>query len=405
MATTEQKTEEVQAVEKTDPKEGGRLSKLTRGIVPKMDWAEYSPGFTKFKVSRYVSEFIGTMFLVMSIKLIIGFTSGIDIVEGSSIAMVAPFGIGITLMVLICMFGYISLAQFNPAVTLGFVIRDMASLPRKDFVQWLMYWLSQFAGGIAGGFVAYLIGGKPACIVYTSVHPLAKTYQAFFAEFFYTTLLVSMNIHCASDSRLKDNQIYASAIGGTLTIGILSISKITGAALNPGYQIYASAIGGTLTIGILSISKITGAALNPAVWVGTVASAAACVDHDELNLKHAWIYWIAPICAGIVAGLWFQFIYNFDGAADKFEESMLNNKEAVQLMKGAVSATKSLTKSPWGGMSRNKGRDSNKGSKQNGSYEAVSNKNVDEDDGKVEYEEVVQSGGNRDQTTEIEMET
>ena len=33
------------------------------------------------------------MFLVASIKLIIGFTSGIDVIEGS-IALVAPFGIG-----------------------------------------------------------------------------------------------------------------------------------------------------------------------------------------------------------------------------------------------------------------------------------------------------------------------
>lgn len=202
---------------------------------------------------------------------------------------------------------------------------------------------------------------------------IAKTYQAFFGEFFYTSLLISMNIHCASDSRLKNNQIYASAIGGTLTIGILSISKITGAALNP------------------------------AVWTGTVASAAACMDEDELNLKDAWIYWIAPICAGIVTGLWFQFIYNFDGAADKFEESMLNSKEAVQLMKGAVSATKSLSKSPW---SRKRvDGDSNKGGKK-GSYEAVS-KNEDLDDrGNIEEEDVGQSGGyDKNQTTEIEMET
>ena len=74
-------------------------------------------------------------------------------------------------MVLICMFGYISLAQFNPAVTLGFIIRDMASLPRKDFVQWLMYWASQFSGAVVGGFSAYLIRGEPACVVYTAVDP------------------------------------------------------------------------------------------------------------------------------------------------------------------------------------------------------------------------------------------
>eukprot|EP01084_Bolivina_argentea_P124577 220750_1 len=283
-----------------EPKHHSSLSNKFHSLVPKMSWAEYSPGFTRFKVSRYVSEFVGTMFLVASIKLIIGYNS-INTVDQGILSLVAPFGIGLTLNCLICMFGYISLAQFNPAVTLGFIIRDTASLPRKDFIQWLMYWVSQFTGGIVGGFLAILMGGEQACQVYTSVPEDKNTYEAFFSEFFFTALLVSMNIHCASDSRLKNNQIYASAIGGTLTVSAL-------------------AIGG-----------VTGAALNPAVWCGTVASAASCVD--DLNLKAAWIYWIAPLCAGVGSGLWFHFIYNWDGSADKFEESMLNSKEAMQLMK------------------------------------------------------------------------
>ena len=96
------------------------------------------------KISRYASEFVGTFTLVAAIKLIIAS-------QGAYSPSLAPFGVGLTLMVIVSMFGYISLAQFNPSVTLGFVIRNYEALPRSDWIQWIMYIILQFAGGICGG--------------------------------------------------------------------------------------------------------------------------------------------------------------------------------------------------------------------------------------------------------------
>lgn len=131
------------------------------------------------------------------------------------------------------------------------------------------------------GYFAWLCGGKAACQVYTQVNSDEYTaYHAFFAELFFCMMLVTVNLHVAGDARLKGNQVYAAAIGMILTVAALSISEITGSAVNT------------------------------AVWAGTVASAAACLDEGQkLNLDHCWIYWVAHILAGIISGAWFVLIY------------------------------------------------------------------------------------------------
>lgn len=99
------------------------------------------------KISRYASEFVGTFVLVACIKLLLADTG----VDSTFRRELAPFGIGLTLLVIVSIYGYISLAQFNPSVTIGFIVRDCEALPRKDWVQWCMYFVMQFTGGIAGG--------------------------------------------------------------------------------------------------------------------------------------------------------------------------------------------------------------------------------------------------------------
>eukprot|EP01083_Nonionella_stella_P119974 359015_1 len=125
-------------------------------------------------------------------------------------------------------------------------------------------------------------------MVYTSVDSTKYTaYEAFFSELFFCCMLVTTNLHVAGDARLKGNQVYSAAIGMILTVAALSIGEITGSAVNT------------------------------AVWVGTVASAAACVeDGDTLNLDHCWIYWVSHLLAGVISGLWFVLIYggDMDGA-------------------------------------------------------------------------------------------
>ena len=61
----------------------------------------------------------------------------------------------------------------------------------------------------------------------------------------------------------------------------------------------------------MAIGPVSGSAINPAVWLGTVLSATMCVDELKY-IEYAWIYWVAHLSAGIIAGLWFNVVYGGD---------------------------------------------------------------------------------------------
>ena len=88
---------------------------------------------------KAIVEFIGTFFLV----LVVGMTAGkTDF---------APIAIGLTLMVMVYMGGHISGGHYNPAVTLGCLMRG--ATPMSDAVS---YWIVQLLGGLAAALVAGL---------------------------------------------------------------------------------------------------------------------------------------------------------------------------------------------------------------------------------------------------------
>src|SRR6185503_20150930 len=69
-------------------------------------------------MNKYIAEFIGTFFLVLTIGC-----TGI----GAGAGVIAPLAIGATLMVMVFAGGHISGAHYNPAVTLGVLIRGKVS--------------------------------------------------------------------------------------------------------------------------------------------------------------------------------------------------------------------------------------------------------------------------------------
>jgi len=105
---------------------------------------------------RLAAEALGTAFLLATV---IG--SGImgESLAGGNAAIALlgnTIATGAILAVLILIFGPLSGAHFNPAVTLAFVLRG--ELPRRTA---LLYVLAQVAGGLAGMLIAHAMFEEP----------------------------------------------------------------------------------------------------------------------------------------------------------------------------------------------------------------------------------------------------
>jgi len=107
---------------------------------------QYSPA------QRYAAEFIGTAFLLATV---VGSGIMAERLAGGNIA-IALLGntipTGAILVVIITMFGPISGAHFNPAVTLVFALRGEISIAHSSW-----YVFVQLTGGLAGMLAAHLM--------------------------------------------------------------------------------------------------------------------------------------------------------------------------------------------------------------------------------------------------------
>src|SRR5688572_33476802 len=92
---------------------------------------------------KYLAEFIGTFFLVLTVG-----STGIAAGPG----VIAPLAIGSILMTMIYAGGHVSGAHYNPAVSLGVFLRGRC--PAADVVP---YWGAQLLGGAAAAAVVLFL--------------------------------------------------------------------------------------------------------------------------------------------------------------------------------------------------------------------------------------------------------
>jgi len=207
-------------------------------------------------MNKYLTEFIGTFFLLLTI--------GCSVIIGGS-GVIAPLAIGSALMVMIYAGGHISGGHYNPAVTLGVYVRGRCA--SKDVVP---YWIAQFIGAaLAAAVVSYLRGEHTPSVMQLKPGP------ALLAEFLYTFALVFVVLNSATAKATSGNSFYGLAIGFTVLTGAFAVGSISGGAFNP-------AVAAGITIMGLS------------AWT---------------NL---WIYFLANFGAGIVAGIVFKLLHPED---------------------------------------------------------------------------------------------
>jgi len=175
-------------------------------------------------VNKYVAEFIGTFFLVLTI----GCT-----VVGAGAGALAPAAIGSALMVMIFAGGHVSGGHFNPAVTLGVWLRGKCEA--KDVAPYMIF---QIIGAVLAAFAVRVLKGAVAV---TPLQP--ATAPALLAEFLFTFALVYVVLNTATAKGTAGNSFYGLAIGFTVLVGAFSVGNISGGAFNPAVAVGISVMG------------------------------------------------------------------------------------------------------------------------------------------------------------------
>jgi aquaporin Z len=174
---------------------------------------------------KLVVELIGTFFLV--------FTVGASVRSGASLA---PLAIGAVLMVMVYAGGHISGGHYNPAVTLGALVRGRISTGDA-----IGYWVTQLVAGLLAAAVVR------ATVSTTQAHPLAPTghalASALIVEFLFTFALAYVVLNVATSKDHPDNSFYGLAIGFTVLVGAVSVGAISGGAFNPAVVVGGAAMG------------------------------------------------------------------------------------------------------------------------------------------------------------------
>lgn len=176
-------------------------------------------------MNKYIAEFIGTFFLVLTIGC-----TGI----GASAGVIAPLAIGAALMVMVFAGGHISGAHYNPAVTLGVLIRGR--LKGADVIP---YWIAQCVAAAVAAIVVSKI--LRAGVTVTPIAP--KLGPALLAEFLFTFALVYIVLNAATAEGTSGNSFYGLAIGMTVMTGAFAVGDISGGAFNPAVAIGISILG------------------------------------------------------------------------------------------------------------------------------------------------------------------
>lgn len=200
-------------------------------------------------MNKYITEFIGTMFLVLVV--------GVAAIGGAAGAM-APVAIGTILMVMVYAGGHISGAHYNPAVTLAVLIRG-----KIDIGGAITYWIAQIGGTLAAWAIASFIfdvqGG--------GISALKSVGQGLAAEVLGTFALAYVVLNTATSKATNGNSYYGLAIGFTVMACAYSLGAFSGGAFNPSVAIGASLLKGFVwaDLWVYLVGSLVGAAL--AAWV------------------------------------------------------------------------------------------------------------------------------------------
>lgn len=204
---------------------------------------------------KYIAETLGTFLLV--------FIGTLTFTQSGGNTIIIALGFGIALFVVIGLFGSLSGAHANPAVSFGAWFGG--KLSTHDIVP---YWVAQGIGAVGASLLVSFIVGSNRPIGETTFGNMAP-HSALLLETALTFVFVSVVLAMSQSKRRNA----AFAIAGTLAVVHLAGVPLTGASVNP----------------IRSIAPVVVAA-------------------DPQAAVQLWVYVVGPLLGGMLAGVLAKYV-------------------------------------------------------------------------------------------------
>ena len=218
-------------------------------------------------IATYALVFFGPLSVILSV---VAFGDGLTI---ESILMIS-LGHGAVIALMVYAFGHVSGAHINPAVTIPMMITKKISV--ADGVGYITF---QIIGGIIATLSLMLILpeiGKP----------------------------VLWGGHGGPSELLNNSIMSGFVVEVILTFFLVVVIFMTAVHKKAPKSVYGAAIGGMVFLLHLVGIPLTGASMNPAR-----SFAPAIVTGDASLLEIQWLYWVAPIIGGIIAGVIMNYVF------------------------------------------------------------------------------------------------
>jgi len=240
-------------------------------------------------IATYALVFFGPLSVILSVVV---FGDGLTI---ESILMIS-LGHGAVIALMVYAFGHVSGAHINPAVTIPMMITKKISV----------------ADGI-GYIIFQVIGAIIATLSLMAILPeIGKP--------------VLWGGHGGPSELLNHSIMSGFVVEVILTFFLVVVIFMTAVHKKAPKSVYGAAIGGMVFLLHIVGVPLTGASMNPARSLGP-----AIATGDVGLLEIQWLYWVAPIIGGIIAGVIMNYVFI--------------NKDEAEAKSGSQSSSASKSKS------------------------------------------------------------
>ena len=218
-------------------------------------------------IATFGLVFFGPLSVILSVVV---FGDGLSI---EAIIMIS-IGHGGIIALMVYAFGHVSGAHINPAVTIPMMITKKIGI----------------ADGI-GYIISQVVGGIVATLTLVAILPeIGKP--------------VLWGGHGGPSELLNNSVMSGFMVEVILTFFLVVVIFMTAVHKKAPKSVYGAAIGGMIFLLHIVGVPLTGAGMNPAR-----SFAPAIVSGDSGLLEIQWLYWIAPIVGGIIAGVIMNYVF------------------------------------------------------------------------------------------------